>query len=283
MSSQSLRQRYVGLFQQDPSFGTNILSEVRGSRCYLTLNRPKRYNAFSPDMYYSFAQLLTAANENPLVKFIVVSGSGANFCSGNDLANFTDSRYMDIATVEQKAQESADQLEELAATIIKSRKPIFAVTEGKVIGFAFTQLALYDRVFAVDGSEYHAPLVQLAQGPEMCASYTFPKLFGAATAEDLIFKGRKVGAAFLEAQGFLTAHKSRQAAEQALEKHLEDLETLEWNSYVASRELFREREAKILLEVNHRECSNLVQRWINPDLPAHLMQYMARVKQQPKL
>lgn len=81
----------------------------------------------------------------------------------------------------------------------------------------------------------------------------------------------------------LTVHKSRQAAEAALEKHLEDLETLEWNSYVTARELFREREAKILLEVNQRECSNLVQRWTNPDLPAHLMQYMARVKQQPKL
>lgn len=182
MSSESLRQRYVALFHQDPNFSKNILWEVRGNRCYLTFNRPKRYNAFSPDMYYSFAHLLTAANQHPEVKFIIISGSGNNFCSGNDLANFTDTRFMDIGTVEQKAQESADQLQELAATIIKSKKPIFAITEGKVIGFAFTQLALYDRVFAVENSEYHAPLVQLAQGPEMCASYTFPKLFGAHTA-----------------------------------------------------------------------------------------------------
>jgi len=36
--------------------------------------------------------------------------------------------------------------------MIKSQKPIFAITEGEVIGFAFTQLALFDRVFSVQNS-----------------------------------------------------------------------------------------------------------------------------------
>ena len=70
-----------------------------------------------------------------------------------------------------------------------------------MIGFAFTQLALFDRVFAVDGSEFHAPLVQLAQGPEMCASYTFSKIFGQHLGEDLIVKATKVASSFLEKHG----------------------------------------------------------------------------------
>ena len=60
---------------------------------------------------------------------------------------------------------SAQGLEEFCACIINSKKPIFAIVEGKVIGFAFTQLALFDRVFAVDGAQFNAPLVTLAQGP----------------------------------------------------------------------------------------------------------------------
>jgi enoyl-CoA hydratase/carnithine racemase len=43
----------------------------------------------------------------------------------------------------------AEVLSQITETIVKSRKPIFAIVEGRAIGFGFTQLALYDRVFAV--------------------------------------------------------------------------------------------------------------------------------------
>ena len=76
------------------------------------------------------------------------------------------------------AEASAERLETFTKSVINSKKPIFAIAEGKVIGFAFTQMAMYDRVFAVDGAQFNAPLVTLAQGPEMCASFTFPKIFG---------------------------------------------------------------------------------------------------------
>ena len=59
----------------------------------------------------------------------------------------------------------ANQLETLTEKIIKSEKPIFCIVQGKIVGFAFTQLALYDKVFAVEGSYFMAPLVKIAQGP----------------------------------------------------------------------------------------------------------------------
>ncbi len=93
-------------------------------------------------------------------------------------------------------------LQKLCDAIIDSEKPIFALVEGKVIGFAFTQLALYDKVFAVETAQFNAPLVQLAQGPEMCASFTFPKIFGRQVGEDLIVKGTKVSADFLAKYNF---------------------------------------------------------------------------------
>jgi enoyl-CoA hydratase/carnithine racemase len=81
-------------------------------------------------------------------------------------------------------------------------------------------LLLYDRVFAVEGGEYNAPLVKLAQGPEMCSSFTFPKRFGQKLGEQLIMSGEKVDSAFLEKHGVVTLCKSRSEAEQRLEKHL---------------------------------------------------------------
>jgi len=39
-------------------------------------------------MYITFAELIRYANQNNDIKFIIVSGSGGNFSSGNDLTNF---------------------------------------------------------------------------------------------------------------------------------------------------------------------------------------------------
>lgn len=133
---------------------------------------------------------------------------------------------MGIGDIRQISTVAADHLKEFCSAIINSKKPIFALVEGKVIGFAFTQLALYDRVFAVEGASFNAPLVQLAQGPEMAASVTFPRLFGKAVAEDLLVKGKRVDTSFLAKYGFLSSYKDRSGAEGALNQHLSELEEL---------------------------------------------------------
>ena len=154
----------------------------------------------------------------------MLTGSGGNYSSGNDLANFNNERYSSLGTVEERSASSAKGLEEMCAVMINSNKPIFSIVEGKVIGFAFTQLALFDRVFAVEGAQFNAPLVQIAQGPEMCASITFPKCFGQNLGEDLIMKGTKVDTAFLEKYNFLQRYNSRKSAEEALSKHISELD-----------------------------------------------------------
>ena len=54
----------------------------------------------------------------------------------------------------------------------------------------------------------------------MCASYTFPKIFGKNLGEDLIVKGTKVNCSFLEKHGFLQNYSSRVEAEKHLDQHL---------------------------------------------------------------
>ena len=74
-------------------------------------------------------------------------------------------------------------LEDLGKAFILSKKPIFGLVDGRTIGFGFTQLALYDKTFATERSTFMAPLVKIAQGPEMASSYTFPRIFGKALAD----------------------------------------------------------------------------------------------------
>ena len=54
----------------------------------------------------------------------------------------------------------------------------------------------------------------------MCASFTFPKIFGKNIGEDLIVKATKVNSSFLAKYGFVQNYASRELADKALREHL---------------------------------------------------------------
>ena len=149
-----------------PESRTNILFEiVNKNQAHIIFNRPSRMNAFSFEMYETFTEYIEKANEMEEIKYIVIKGAGNDFSSGNDLSNFVDPEIQAIENKYGLVKAMSRSLEDLGTKIVRSRKPIFSLVQGKVIGFAFTQLALYDKVFAVKGSYFMAPLVKIAQGP----------------------------------------------------------------------------------------------------------------------
>lgn len=100
------------------------------------------------DMYTKLAERIIEANRDDRVKYIIINGKGGNFSSGNDLNNFKAFVSLDVG-IEEATKAAAETLFDLTAAIIDSRKPIFAITEGRTIGFAFTQLLMYDQVWSV--------------------------------------------------------------------------------------------------------------------------------------
>ena len=147
-------------------------------------------NSFSLGMLMKFKEFVDKANEMEPIKYIVVRGNGKNFTSGNDLNNFTNGDLLELADMQTVTKWVSLIVQEFVESVIKSQKPIFSLVDGKAIGFGFTVLALFDKNFVTEKSSYMAPLVKLAQGPEMCSSYTFPKIFGKTLAEDLLIQGK---------------------------------------------------------------------------------------------
>lgn len=92
-------------------------------------------------------------------------GEGGNFSSGNDLSNFTNPTINQLGDFSDVIKASSRFLKDLTEALIKCTKPIIALTKGKTIGFAFTMLALLDKVFSVENCTFIAPLVSSAQGP----------------------------------------------------------------------------------------------------------------------
>lgn len=51
----------------------------------ITLNRPEKYNAFTPQMADSLARVYQMFHVDPRVKVVVLTGTGRMFCAGSDL------------------------------------------------------------------------------------------------------------------------------------------------------------------------------------------------------
>ncbi|MCB9742130.1 MAG: crotonase/enoyl-CoA hydratase family protein [Alphaproteobacteria bacterium] len=67
-----------------------VTLSVDGRVATITLNRPERLNAISPELPGALRAAVEAANEDPAAHVIVLTGAGRSFCSGYDLKIFAE-------------------------------------------------------------------------------------------------------------------------------------------------------------------------------------------------
>src|SRR3954453_5209246 len=68
-----------------PTEFEQILSQQDGAVLRLTLNRPEKLNAWTPQMMGELTTAILAANDDDSVGAIVVTGAGRGFCAGADV------------------------------------------------------------------------------------------------------------------------------------------------------------------------------------------------------
>ena len=64
---------------------SDVLVEHQGAVAVITLNRPERLNAITPEMGRGYAEALRTCGTDRAVRAIVVAGAGRGFCAGADL------------------------------------------------------------------------------------------------------------------------------------------------------------------------------------------------------
>ena len=69
------------------AYDEQIIYEVRDAIATVTLNRPARLNAWTPQMGRELHQAFERAATDPGVRVIVVTGAGRGFCAGADMDN----------------------------------------------------------------------------------------------------------------------------------------------------------------------------------------------------
>lgn len=111
----------------------DLLAERDGAVLVLTMNRPERLNALSPEMFALMYDAWREASENDAIRCLILTGAGGNFCSGMDLKALggTDKNASD--ELARRMQEEPDLPFKALLRSYRPTKPIIAAVEGNAI------------------------------------------------------------------------------------------------------------------------------------------------------
>jgi enoyl-CoA hydratase/carnithine racemase len=167
-----------------------VLYEVRSSGvAVVTLNRPERLNAWGGGLAAAFYRCMDAAEADPAVRVIVVTGNGRAFCAGADMG--------DLDTI-SGASESSGQGTDVTALVgerhphfvTKLRKPVIAAINGACAGIGLTQALMCDIRFAAAGAKFTTAFARRGLIGEYGISWILPRVVGWSVALDLLLSGR---------------------------------------------------------------------------------------------
>jgi enoyl-CoA hydratase/carnithine racemase len=163
----------------------------------LTMNRQQKKNALTQDMYAALADNVVAAQTDPDVRVILITGSGDSFSAGNDMGDFAGSNDG------PSGENALPPVGQFLQAILKSEKPIIAAANGLAIGVGVTMLLHCDLVYASPNATFKTPFVDLGLVPEAGSSLLLPKLIGTQKANDMFLLGTKVSAEDAEKMGLV--------------------------------------------------------------------------------
>lgn len=151
----------------------------------LTLDRPDKLNALTPEMTAELARHVAAVNDSPDVRSVVLTGTGRAFCAGSDISGLDD-----YATPWEFGlrQDYGDLLRTL-------RKPVIAAINGHALGGGLELALACDIRIAADTATFSAPEIKLGWIGGSGQSALLAHSVGPSNAALMLLTGDSVDAA----------------------------------------------------------------------------------------
>jgi enoyl-CoA hydratase/carnithine racemase len=154
----------------------------------LTLNRPEALNAFNEALYDATTIALRAADDDPDVAVILLTGSGRAFSAGNDLVEMA-ARVGDPDFVDGEFG-----FRGFIDTLTGLRKPLILAINGLGVGIGATIIGFGDLVFMASTAKVKCPFTSLGVAPEAASSYLLPALIGRQNASWMLLSSEWIEA-----------------------------------------------------------------------------------------
>jgi methylglutaconyl-CoA hydratase len=149
-----------------PDDNPQVLYELDGSLARVTLNRPEKRNALSESLVSALKDTLRRADGEEAVRVILITGAGADFCSGADLAALQ--KFADGSVANNTAD--ARSLMEVFTLIREINVPVVAAVHGRALAGGCGLASACDIVLATASARFGYPEVRIGFVPAMVAA-----------------------------------------------------------------------------------------------------------------
>lgn len=185
----------------------HLLVERDAHTMVVTMNRPERRNALSPEMMAGMSAAWDEANADPDVRVVILTGAGGCFCAGADLQGMTETAPGDAFVAHETdggtgADGSGASVADVARGVIKPLlkgflldKPLVAAVEGPAIAGGTEILQATDVRIAGDSARFGVSEVRWGLYPLGGSVVRLRRQVPYAVAADLLLTGRHLTAA----------------------------------------------------------------------------------------
>ena len=205
------------------------------------MNRPDKKNALTLQMYDIMAEAIEDAGKITGLRCLLLAGSRAGFCAGNDIGDFV---------------KMAGGGEGLGAPILRflyalalCERPVVAAVRGNAVGVGTTMLLHFDHVVSSTDARFSTPFVKLGLVPEAASSLIAPRLMGQARAFSLLVMGRQLDAEAAKAAGLVNTVVAPDEVEAEAMKAARELAALPPQAVSAARRLMRGSPDEIIARI----------------------------------
>jgi enoyl-CoA hydratase/carnithine racemase len=245
-----------------------IKSETRERVARIRFDRLEKKNAITAQMYGQLGSALAAADADPDVRAVLLSGTAECFTAGNDVADFLNA----------PRQPGGSPARALFDTLPNMKKPVVAAVGGPAIGIGTTLLLHCDLVYAAPNARFQLPFVPLGIVPEFGSTFLLPRLAGYQRAAELLLLGQPFTAQQAHEAGIVTAVVPQESLLAEAEKALTTLAGLPPESVRLTKRLLKARTADALAATIDEETRLFTERLSSPEAKEAMSAFLEKRK-----
>ena len=167
-----------------------LLTSQHGDTFVISLNRPKKLNAFTKTMQDELIKAFDYTDENDDIRSVVITGKGRAYCAGADLVDGPNTFNYSEEGNRLSNDDNRDGGGLVALRIFRSKKPVIGAINGDAVGVGATMTLPMDIRIASKSARFGFVFSRIGAVPEACSSWFLPRIVGISKALDWCYTGK---------------------------------------------------------------------------------------------
>lgn len=184
-----------------------IILDKKENVATITLNRPEKMNAITPQMTEELIAALDDVDADAEMRVLVITGAGRGFCSGADIGGMGGGAERGSTGAARNAEDLRQGLIQSAGRVMpkiqKFQKPTIAMVNGAAVGAGFDITLACDLRTGSENARFMNAFVRIGLFPGWGGTWLYPRVMGLGKALEYLYTGDFIEAEEAEKLGIL--------------------------------------------------------------------------------